>query len=290
MNTQEVANLWLPGGQKTKSARRMLAWFALSLLSLTILAPFIWIFLMSLKTNFEYYQSSPWALPKTWDFANYRIIFQNGSFLHFFLNSVFVAVVTVGVVLLCGAMSGYITARFRQPFVNFLAIVILGALMIPAHMVLMPLFVFSRKLAILNTPWAVIGPLIAFGLPFAMYLFRGFFSTIPFSLAEAAKIDGASEFRAFYAIMLPMAKPAAATVLIFQFLTAWNEFLFALVLLQDPVNYTLPLGLASLQGVYQSNYPAYAAGLILAGLPGIVLYLIFNKAVIEGMVQSAIKG
>lgn len=290
MEIKELTNDELSSKRNPKLAKRILAWLLLSLLSLTIICPFIWVFSLSLKTNFEFYQSSPWALPKAFNTSNYLVIFHNSSFFQFLMNSTVVSVMSVTAVVVFGSMSGYIIARFRQPVINFLAIVVLGALMIPAHMILMPLFVFSHKLGILNTLWAVIGPSIAFGLPFSMFIFRGFFVTVPGSLIEAAKIDGASEFKAFYAVMLPMAKPAAATVLIFQFLASWNDFLFPLVLLQDPAKYTLPLGLTSLQGVYQSNYPAYAAGLFLASLPGLILYICFNKAVIEGMVQGAVKG
>jgi raffinose/stachyose/melibiose transport system permease protein len=168
--------------------------------------------------------------------------------------------------------------------------VILGALMIPIHMVLMPLFVLSRQMGVLSSPWAVIGPYVAFGIPFSVFIFRGFFINIPGTLVEAAKIDGATETGVFFKVMLPNAKPAMATVLIFQFLAAWNEFLFALVLLQDQKSYTLPLGLANFQGQYTANYPVLAAGLFMACLPGLLLYGFFNKVVIRGMAEGAIKG
>ena len=123
-----------------------------------------------------------------------------------------------------------------------------------------------------------------------MYIFRGFFVNIPDSLAEAARIDGASEIGVFVKVMLPMTKPAAATVGIFTFLGAWNGFLFPLIMLQNTEDYTLPVGLATIGTQYSTNYPAQAAAMILVSLPMILIYIRFNKLVIRGMIEGAIKG
>lgn len=162
--------------------------------------------------------------------------------------------------------------------------------MIPIHMVLIPIFILSRQLGIVNTHISVIVPSVAFGIPIAMYIFRGFFMNIPDSLAEAARIDGASETGVFMRVMLPMTKPAMATVGVFTFLNSWNGFLFPLILLQQTENYTLPVGLATIGTQYATNYPAQAAAMILVSLPMVLMYLRFNKMIIQGMVEGAVKG
>jgi ABC-type glycerol-3-phosphate transport system permease component len=136
----------------------------------------------------------------------------------------------------------------------------------------------------------MIGPGVAFGIPLAMYIFRGFFMNIPDSLIESARIDGCGELGVFLQIMLPMTKPAIATVGIFTLLGSWNGFLFPLTLLQESNMYTLPVGLATIGTQYFNNYPAQAAAMLLAGMPLILLYARFNKLVIRGMIEGALKG
>ncbi len=259
----------------------------LALLSLIVLVPLFYVGFISFQTLEEYYKM---AWPGGLHFENYKNILIAPYFWQWFLNSGIIAFTTLLLVLLFGSMAGYVVAKFSSRFVRLLAIIILGALMIPIHMVLMPVFILSSQLGIVNTHLSVIGPSVAFGIPIAMYIFRGFFMNIPDSLAEAARIDGASEAGVFIRVMLPMTKPAMATVGVFTFLSSWNGFLFPLVLLQQTENYTLPVGLATIGTQYSTNYPAQAAAMILVSLPMVVIYLRFNKLIIQGMVEGAVKG
>jgi raffinose/stachyose/melibiose transport system permease protein len=259
----------------------------LVLLNLLILVPLLYVVVISFQSQEEYYKM---LLPRTLHWANYRNILFNPAFWRWTLNSGVIAAGTLTLVLLTGSMAGYVAAKFASRWIRGLSLLILGALMIPIHMVLMPVFVLSRQMGILNTPWSVIGPGVAFGIPLAMYIFRGFFMNIPDSLIESARLDGCGELGVFLQIMLPMTKPAIATVGIFTLLGSWNGFLFPLTLLQESNMYTLPVGLATIGTQYFNNYPAQAAAMLLAGLPLILLYARFNKLVIRGMIDGALKG
>ena len=267
--------------------RNYLAKLYLVIMTLIILIPLFYVVFISFQSSDEYYKMM-W--PRSLNIGNYKLIVCDPYFWHWTVNSGVIALGTLFFVLLMGSMAGYVVAKFSSRLIRVLAVIILGALMIPVHMVMMPLFILSRELGILNTSLSVIGPGVAFGVPLAMYIFRGFFMGIPDSLAEAARIDGASEIGVFMKVMMPMTKPAIATVGIFTFLGSWNGFLLPLVLLQKTENYTLPVGLATIGTQYSTNYPARASAMILISLPMILLYAKFNKMVIQGMVEGAVKG
>lgn len=278
---------WKENFSNNKINNNIPAKLFLALLTLIVLVPLFYVVFISFQTLEEYYKM---AWPRGLHIENYKNILIAPYFWQWFLNSGIIAVTTLLLVLIFGSMAGYVVAKFSSRFIRLLAIVILGALMIPIHMVLVPIFILSRQLGIVNTHLSVIVPSVAFGIPMAMYIFRGFFMNIPDSLAEAARIDGASETRVFLRVMLPMTKPAMATVGVFTFLNSWNGFLFPLVLLQQTENYTLPVGLATIGTQYATNYPAQAAAMILVSLPMVVIYLRFNKLIIQGMVEGAVKG
>jgi ABC-type glycerol-3-phosphate transport system permease component len=270
-----------------KDNHKYLGKLFLAILTLTVLIPLCYVIYISFQSLDEYYKMM-W--PQTLRFENYKNIIIDPYFWRWTVNSGVIAFGTLMIVLLIGAMAGYVVAKSSSRLVRLLGIIILGALMIPIHMVMMPVFILSRQLGILNSYWSVIGPGVAFGIPIAMYIFRGFFMGIPDSLAEAARIDGASELGVFLKVMLPMTKPAIATVGIFTFLNSWNGFLFPLILLQKTETYTLPVGLATIGTQFSTNYPAQAAAMLLASLPLIIIYARFNKLVIQGMVEGAVKG
>jgi raffinose/stachyose/melibiose transport system permease protein len=259
----------------------------LTFLSLLVICPLGYLIVISFQNTEEYFKM---LWPRALRFDNYLNIIADPFFWRWALNSGVITLMVVVLVLVVGAMAGYVVAKFSSRLVRLFAILILGALMVPIHMVLMPVFVLSRQLGLLNSPWSVIGPSVAFGIPLAMYIFRGFFVNVPGSLSEAARIDGASELLVFIQVMLPMTKPAIATVGVFTFLGSWNGFLFPLILLQNTENYTLPVGLATIGTQYFTNYPVQAAAMLMVSMPLILLYVKFNKQVIQGMLEGAVKG
>jgi raffinose/stachyose/melibiose transport system permease protein len=195
-------------------------------------------------------------------------------------------VVTVAI----SALAGYGLGRLEflgKPYVY--ALILIG-LTIPIQIALIPLFVNLRWLGLMNTPLALIGPYTAFGLAFGTYIMKAFFEELPRELEEAARIDGATDFRIFWQIMLPLTRPALATISIFLFLQNWNEFLFALTFITENSMRTLPTGIYTLiSSEFYGNYGLLAAALVLFSLPVLILYFIFQQQFIEGLTAGALK-
>jgi raffinose/stachyose/melibiose transport system permease protein len=205
-------------------------------------------------------------------------------------NSVYVSTVSMVVTVAISALAGYGLGRIRFAGRAVVYGVVLVGLTIPLQIALIPLFINLRTLGLINTPLALIGPYTAFGLAFGTYVMKGFFAGLPRELDEAARLDGAGEFRIFAQVMLPLTRPALATVAIFVFLQNWNEFLFALTFITECRMRTLPTGIyALLSSEFYGNYPILAASLVLFSVPVLVLYFLFQQQFIEGLTAGALK-
>jgi raffinose/stachyose/melibiose transport system permease protein len=205
-------------------------------------------------------------------------------------NSVYVSTVSMVVTVAISALAGYGLGRIRFAGRAVVYGVVLVGLTIPLQIALIPLFINLRTLGLINTPLALIGPYTAFGLAFGTYVMKGFFAGLPRELDEAARLDGAGEFRIFAQVMLPLTRPALATVAIFVFLQNWNEFLFALTFITEGRMRTLPTGIyALLSSEFYGNYPILAASLVLFSVPVLVLYFLFQQQFIEGLTAGALK-
>jgi raffinose/stachyose/melibiose transport system permease protein len=187
-------------------------------------------------------------------------------------------------------MAAFVIARMRWRLSGLTLGFFLIGMMIPVHATLLPLFIFFSKLSLTNNSLSLILLYIAFGLPAAILILANFFRAIPTEIEEAAAIDGCSMARIFWTITLPISKPAIFTVIIFSFVSIWNELLVALVFISDSYKMTLPVGLMNFKGQYATNYAPLLAATILVIVPSIVLYTIFNNRIIEGMTAGAIKG
>ena len=205
-------------------------------------------------------------------------------------NSVYVSTVSTVVTVAISAMAGYGLGRLRFAGRGLVYGIVLVGLTIPLQIALIPLFINLRTLGLINTPLALIGPYTAFGLAFGTYIMKGFFQGLPRELEEAARLDGAGEFRIFARVMLPLTRPALATVATFLFLQNWNEFLFALTFVTEGRMRTLPTGIyALLSSEFYGNYPILAASLVLFSVPVLVLYFLFQQQFIEGLTAGALK-
>lgn len=262
----------------------------LLILAVMTIYPLIWLFTLSLKSLPEYMQGNIYGLPKSLNLTNYFDLATNTSFFRNFFNSIAVAVMSLIFVIPVSAMSGYVFARFRSRIVDTLFYIVLIGMMIPVHMCLIPLFIWHSQMGLLSTYWALVGPYVAFSLPFSMYLFRSFFLTIPKELMEAAAVDGLGFYPTFFKVVFPISTQIVGTVMVFNYLTFWNEFLFALVLIQDEAMYTLPVGLQNMAGQYYQNWPSIASALMLATLPTLIVYFMLQKYILRGMVAGAVKG
>jgi raffinose/stachyose/melibiose transport system permease protein len=280
------------GGKKarrTDFAIKALIYILLTILSVTTVFPLFWMVSSSFKTTQEMY-SNKWLFPEHIHWANYVTAWQGVNFVKYFGNSLIISITAVGGMTLVGAMAAYALTRYAFPGRDKLLFYFIGGQMIPSAMVLIPLFVLLHRLGLRNTRIGIILTYIAGGLPFVVFLLQGFFRSMSREVEEAARIDGCSEFGIFFRIVLPLAKTGLSTVIIFQFMWVWNEFILALVLLQRDDVKTLTVGLFSGLGQYVSNYPVLFAGLTMASMPVLVVYLVFQRHFVKGIMAGAVKG
>jgi multiple sugar transport system permease protein len=267
--------------------RKTLAYLALALLAALALIPFLWMLSTSLKSLDEVFLFPPKWIPSKVHFENYASLWRDFPMSTWIFNSLKVTLsVTIGV-LITSSMAAYAFSRINFPGRNFLFYVYLAALMVPGWVMLVPNFVLMRKLGWIDTHWALIIPAIA--QPFGTFLLRQFFMTIPKELEEAARVDGAGHFQIFTKVILPLAKPALATLFVFQFLAIWNEFLWPLIVLNSPDKFTVPLGLGYLNTAHSTDWTRLMAGSLILMLPVIILFVVAQRYYVRGIALTGIK-
>lgn len=252
--------------------------------------PLIWLAFFSLKDNSEIFSGNVAGLPKSFLWQNYTVALTNGNVIRYFLNSVFVTAVTILLVLILSSMSAYAITRMRWKLSKVTMNLIMLGMMVPIHAALLPLFMVLRNLKMLNTYWALIIPYVAFGIPLAVMIIGSFFSGLPRELEEAAVIDGCGIYKTYFMIILPQIRSALATVAIFTYLSSWNELMFAVTFINDQNQQTLTVGMMSMVGTYITRWGVIGAGLMVATVPTIIIYLLCSRQVQESMIAGAIKG
>ena len=257
----------------------------LSIWSVVVIVPFLWVVLSSFKTTKEIL-ASPFSLPAHWQFDNYAHAWTDAGIRQFFLNTVIVVGVALVLVMLLGAMCAYVLARFTFPGSRFIYYLMLAGLTFPIFLAIVPLFFVLKNLELINTLPGLIMVYVAFALPFTVFFLYAFFRTLPDDVYEAALIDGAGEWRAFFRIMLPMARPGMAAVAIFNFLGLWNQFLLPVALNTDPSRYVLTQGMANFasQAGYAVDFGALFAAVVITVVPVLIVYVIFQRR-LEGSVS-----
>jgi ABC-type glycerol-3-phosphate transport system permease component len=222
-------------------------------------------------------------------FSAYSRAWRGLSYPQHFWNSFWITSVTVVAVVALATLAGYSFAKLEFPFKQWLYVLLLSTLMLPATAIIIPLFLEMKSLSLLNTRQGLILVYIGGALPFAMFLMRAFFETLPDELIQAARVDGAGEFAIFLRVMLPLAMPGVATIVIFQFMTTWNEFLFAQTFLQTPAYLPLQPVLFSVKGEHSTDWPLLAASLTMTVLPIVVVYVRMQRRFVAGMTLGAVK-
>ncbi|MFI6055196.1 carbohydrate ABC transporter permease [Streptomyces violascens] len=259
--------------------------------ALMVGVPLLWALWSSFKTSGDIL-THPWSLPTELHFDNWSRAWSKANIGQYFLNTAFVVGLSTFGTMLLGSMAAYVLARFEFPGNRFIYFLFVGGMAFPVVMVLVPLFFVTKNLGILNTLPGLVLIYIAYSLPFTVFFMTAFFRTLPTTVAEAALIDGASHTRTFFQIMLPMAKPGIISIGIFNVLGQWNQYLLPLVLNQgDTKNWVLTQGLADLavQQGYQGDWGALFAGLSIAMLPVLAVYIVFQKQVQAGLTAGALK-
>ena len=269
-----------------RKAMMMLREGMLWLLAIVFLLPVAWAFMGAVKPR-EELLLRPWALPSHLVWYNFQAALE-GHILRYLLNSTIITAVSVALMILVAVPAAYSFARLPMRGRSLLFGLCVSGLLLPAHAALIPVYELSRRLHLVDLP-ALVGPYVAFGLPLTILLLRAYFASLPRDLVDAALIDGAGHWRIAWQIFVPVAKPAIATVAIFQAAWVWNELPFALVLIKSPQWQTLPRGLISFQGQYTSEWGAVLAGVVLAIVPVLIVYLAFQRHVIRGLTAGAIR-
>mgnify|MGYP002511174568 FL=1 len=252
--------------------------------------PLFWLFGFSLKDNNEIFGGNIAGLPQNWRFSNYESAFNQANVLKYLLNSILVTAATILITVVLAATAAYAIQRMIWKGRNFAMKGILVGMMVPIHAVLLPLFIVLSKIKLLNTYWALIIPYVAFGLPLAVYLFSSFMVSIPKEMEEAAAIDGCNIYKLFFRVMLPLIRPAIATVSIFTFISSWNELMFAVTFINKQEYKTLTVGIMSMVGAYTTKWGEIGAGLMIATVPTVLIYLLLSDQVQNSLVAGAVKG
>jgi ABC-type glycerol-3-phosphate transport system permease component len=277
--------------------------------TVTVMLPLLWMLSSSFKTGGEIFSPPPSVaearerdpqahpgmlamlrdvlIPREPTAENYARLFSELPFGQFFLNSLFISTASTLLTLFFCSLGGYAFAKFMFPGRGPMFAVVLGSMMIPFHLLLVPLFALMDGLNWFDTFRAIIVPFSASA--FGIFLLRQYTQSVPDDLIDAARIDGCGEFGIYWRIILPMVKPALGTLTIFTFMASWNNFLWPLIILRTDEKYTLPLGLANLVGVYSQDYGMLMAGTLLSTLPIIILFIAMQREFVSGITLGAVK-
>lgn len=288
--------------RETSGLAKVLIYIPLILLSILIIVLVFWVFMASIKENSEFYRN-PWALPEGFYFQNFIDAWESANMGSYMLNSVFVTVVAIFLLVIIALPASYVLARFKCKSSKFWNVLFMAGLFINVNYIVVPIFLmlndgdkwiyktfgttfFMNNLFVLALVYA------ATALPFTIYLLSGYFKTLARDYEEAAYVDGAGYFRTMVQIIIPMAKPSIVTVILFNFLAFWNEYIISMTLLTKPELKTLPVGLMNLMAAQRSavQYGKMYAGLVIVMLSTLILYMCVQKKLTQGMTVGGLKG
>ncbi|MGY5031778.1 carbohydrate ABC transporter permease [Streptomyces sp. 900116325] len=279
-----------PGVKRTRNPKRLLIYVLLAVGLLVMSAPFLWMALSAFKTSSELSASPPVWIPTEWTLDNFRELLDKLDLPLYLMNSVIVAVlVTLSNLVFC-SMLGYALAKLNFVGRNKIFGLVLGALMVPGNLMLLPLFVLMSRLQLIDSYAGLVLPFAAGA--FGVFLMRQFMQSIPDELLEAARMDGAGEWYIFWRIVMPLVKPALATLSIFTFLGSWNNFVWPLIATNDPDKYTLPVALATF--ATDPNKAGGSNGMLMAGaflvvLPVLILFIALQRHFTQGIATAGMK-
>jgi alpha-1,4-digalacturonate transport system permease protein len=282
------ANKWSSiSGKKPPSTGAIARTAFLLFMTFIILAPVLWFVLSSFKDATDLGARPPKILPTRWAFENYTEAFQMYNYKRYFMNSVIVTSVATVLTLLINSMAAYAFAKYNFRGRDGLFVMTLAMIMIPLQVILIPIYLVVSSLGLVNTYWGMIIPAAA--TPTGVFILRQYMLTIPDELIEAARIDGAGEFRIFARIVLPLCRPALAVVAIFSILWRWNDFIWPLLIAQKEELYTLPVALALLNGQLVVPYNIVLAMSVMSIIPVLFMFVFMQRQIIQGIAQTGIK-
>lgn len=281
---------------------KALIYIPLILLAVVIIVPVLWVFMASVKENSEFYRS-PWALPKGIHFENFAKAWESANMGSYMLNSALVTALAIFLLVITALPASYVLARFRFKSRKFWNVLFMAGLFINVNYIVVPIFLMLNngdsflyrmigRTFFMNNLFVLAVVYAATALPFTIYLLSGYFASLAKDYEEAAYVDGAGYFRTMVQVIMPMAKPSIITIILFNFLAFWNEYIISMTLLTDPKLKTLPVGLMNLMAAQRSavQYGKMYAGLVIVMLPTLILYICVQKKLTQGMTVGGLKG
>lgn len=274
-------------GRLRVAGRDALVYALLTLFLLGAVTPLVGILLTSFKAPGELVRG-PFALPETWRWENYVAAWEGARFSRYFQSSVIVVVPVVVISAILSTMAGYAFGMMRFPGQNALLLLIVLGLMVPFEAVIIPLWQLMGSLGLRDTYWSLIWPQVALSFSFGTFWMRAHFKSMPRELVDAAVVDGASTWGVLWRILFPLSRPALLSLVVLLFMWTWNEFFLVLVMVTGDLR-TLPVGLALLRGRYASDVAVMAAASIIVSLPVVLIYFVFQRHFVRGIIGGAVK-
>jgi len=273
-----------------KSIRAMTFYILSTSIVVLWMIPFLIAIFTAFKTMDEIFMlRNFWSVPKSWTFDNFKTAWIEGNMGRYFINTFFVTAVSVVLTLFLSSLSAFALSWYRFKLRTAILVIFVAGMLIPFQMLLIPVYKFSLSTGLYDSLWGLILFHAAFQIGFCTFFLRNFMVTIPTSIFEAARIDGANAFRIYSKIIMPLVKPAIAALSILEFTWIWNDYLWSLILIQSDSKKTVTLGLTSLQGQWISSWNVIAAGALLAAVVPIIVFLLFQRYFIEGLTMGSVK-
>jgi multiple sugar transport system permease protein len=273
---------------RQEAARNVFIYLILSAIALTMVIPFIWMLSGSVKTEATLFQYPIKMIPENPRWSNFSEVWTRMPYGMFYINTAKIAILsTLGQLLVC-SLGAYALARIQFPHRDKIFIIFLATMMIPSQVTMIPQYQLMRVFGLMNRHGAII--LLQLFSPFGIFMLRQFFFSIPMELSESARIDGCSEFGIYRRIIMPLSKPAMATLTVFTFMSSWNDFMTPLIYLNDKNLFTLQIGIRYFQQLYGTEYTLVMAATALSLIPVVIIYLFAQRYFIEGIATSGLKG
>ena len=265
-------------------------WVLIIFFAVYTLFPLLWLIVSSFKTNYEFLAESPFSLPAVWQFKNYVNALQVANLDRMLINSVFVGLSATLVNVMVASMSAYSISRFRFKGRENLFLLFTVGILVPLNALMVPYFVIINKLGLYNTYGGMILLYCAIGIPMSTVIIRGLMDSIPMEIEEAAYIDGCGFFGRFFNVILPLSRTGIVTAATFQFLTCWNEFVFANLIISSDKLRTIQVGIRYFTNQFSTDYVSMYAAIVISIVPSILGYILFQEQIISGLTSGAVKG
>lgn len=264
-------------------------WFLILFFAFYTLFPLLWLLITSLKTNAEYF-ANPFSLPVVLQFSNYVNAFSRANLGGMIFNSITVAVIATFANVMAASMGAYAISRFKFKGREIIFALLSAGIMVPLNALMVPYFTIFSRIGLLDSLNALRILYTAIGLPISIFIIRGFMDSFPVEIEEAAYIDGCGFFRRYFVMVLPLTKTGMVTAATFQFITCWNEFVYANLLTSSPQTKTIQIGIRFFTNQFTTDYVSMYAAIIIAIVPSIIGYILFQEKVMSGLTSGAVKG